>query len=306
MPRDIIIDTDPGIDDAVAILLALGSPELNVLGLVAVAGNLPLAVTEANARRLCALAGRPELPVYAGNAKPLKRELRLAVEAHGEGGLGLLPLPEPTARLRPEPGVDFLVDAVRRAPPQTITWCALGPLTNIAAALLRAPEIAGRLAGLVIMGGASRELGNVTPAAEFNFHVDPHAAAIVFASGAPITLVPLDVTRQLRSSHARVARLRRLGNRAGAAIAQLLRPVPPARHAMTLHDPCVIAWLLMPELFQGRPVNVAVETRGALTLGMSVVDWRGVSGRKPNALVLERVDVPGFYALLADRIARLP
>ncbi|HVC52637.1 MAG TPA: nucleoside hydrolase [Stellaceae bacterium] len=306
MAQDIVIDTDPGIDDAVAILLALGSPELNVLGLVAVAGNAPLAVTEANARRLCELAGRADLPVYLGAAKPLRRVGRTAEHAHGDGGLGLLHLPPPSIGARDEPGVDFLIRMVRQAPPGTVTWCALGPLTNIAAALTRAPDLAGRLAGLVVMGGASLALGNVTPAAEFNFHVDPDAAAIVFDSGAPITVVTLDLTRQLRNTRPRLAAIRGLGNRAGAAVATLLRPVPPARRAMTLHDPCVIAWLVAPQLFRGRRVNVAVETRGALTLGMSVIDWRGVTRRPENALVLETVDAAGFYALLTERLARLP
>ena len=306
MTHRVIIDTDPGIDDAVAILFALGSPELDVTALVAVAGNAPLAIVERNARALAELAQRRDLPVFLGRDRPLRRPLRDAIAAHGEGGLGALQLPEPAALPQLQEGVEFLVGSVRRAPPRTVTWCALGPLTNIAAALTEAPEIAANLANLVIMGGATREPGNVTPAAEFNFYVDPHAAAIVFESGAPITLVPLDVTRQLRTTRPRLARLRGLGNKAGAAVSALLRPVPPARRAMTLHDPCVVAWLLAPELFRGRRVNVAIETESALTLGMSVTDWRGVTGRPANALVLERVDAAEFYALLTERLARLP
>ncbi len=306
MPRDIIIDTDPGIDDAVAILLALASPELNVLGLVAVAGNVSLAVAERNARSIAALAGQPDVPVYAGCAAPLRRALRTAGARHGEGGLGALALPEPAASLRVEDGVDFLIEAVRRAPPQAVTWCALGPLTNIATALERAPDLAARLAGIVVMGGTSSPLGVVNPVAEFNFYTDPDAAAVVFASGAPIALVPLDLTRQVRNTRERVARLRGLGNRAGAAVAELLRPVPPLRRSQVLHDPCVIAYLVAPGLFRGRRVNVAIETAGELTLGMSVIDWRGVSGRAENALVLRTVDAAGFYALLTARLARLP
>jgi purine nucleosidase len=305
MARPVIIDTDPGIDDAVAILLALGSPELDVRALVAVAGNAALPITERNARALLELAERRDLPVLSGRDRPLRQPPRDAIVAHGEGGLGALHLPEPTAPLRPG-GVDFLIRSVREAASGTVTWCALGPLTNIAAAFTEAPDIAANLGELVIMGGATRGPGNMTPAAEFNFHVDPHAAAIVFESGAQITLVPLEVTRQLLNTRLRLARLAALGNRAGQAVSTLLRPVPPSRRPMTLHDPCVTAWLIAPELFRGRRVNVAIETESPLTIGMSVTDWRGVTGRPANALVLERVDASGFYDLLTDRLARLP
>ncbi len=193
MPRRIIIDTDPGIDDAVAILLALASPEIEVLGLVAVAGNLPLAVTERNTRAIVELAGRPEIPVYAGCPRPMGRPLLTAERVHGDTGLGGLALPPPAIAARPEHGVDFLIETLRQAAPGSITLCALGPLTNIAVALVMAPEIAAGIAELVLMGGAARVPGNVTPAAEFNIHVDPYAAALVFDSGLPITMVPLDV-----------------------------------------------------------------------------------------------------------------
>src|SRR6185312_985784 len=181
---------------------------------------------------------------------------------------------------------------------------ALGPLTDIAAAFAEAPDIAANLRELAIMGGATRGPGNITPAAEFNIHVDPHAAATVFASGAPITLVPLEVTRQLVNTRPRLARLRGVATRAGQAVSSLLTPVPPSRRPMTLHDPCVIAWLIAPELFRGRRVNVAIETESALTTGMTVTDWRGVTGRPANALVLEEVDAAGFYDLLTERLAR--
>ena len=177
--RQIIIDTDPGLDDAVAILLALAAAdELEVLGIVAVAGNLPLAQTERNARRVCALAGRPELPVYAGCARPLLHPLVTAEQIHNDPRLDAV-LPEATSPAQSQHGVDFLIETLRSAEPGAITLCALGPLTNIAMACVKAPEIAGRIRELVVMGGACFELGNVTPAAEFNIHVDPHAAAIV-------------------------------------------------------------------------------------------------------------------------------
>jgi purine nucleosidase len=309
MPRPIIIDTDPGIDDAVAILLALASPELDVLSLVAVAGNLPLAATVRNARRIVELAGRTELAVYAGCPRPIgpnRVDGRVdAADAHGDLGLGDLELPEPAVAARPEHGVLHLIDTLRRAEPGSITLCALGPLTNIATALVMAPDVAGAIAALVVMGGGTH--GNVTPAAEFNMHCDPHAAALVFDSGVPITLVPLDVTEGVLSTAGRVARLRRLGTRCGDAVATLIGPRGGlGRPPMAMHDACVICYLLMPELCRWREAHVAVETHSPLTIGMTVIDRRAIPGRSPNARIVEAIDADGFYRLLAERIARLP
>lgn len=313
MIRRIIIDTDPGIDDAVAILLALAAPaELDVLGVVAVAGNLPLAQTERNARRVCELAGRADIPVYAGCARPLLRPLATAENIHGETARDRLLLPEPTMTLQPQHGVDFLVETLRREEEDPITVCALGPLTNIAMALVKAPEIAERMGELVVMGGACFELGNVTPAAEFNIHVDPQAAAIVLDSGIPITMMPLDVTHRVLTTPKRLAALRGLGNRCGSAAAALLATFERKRRAgfgsrgRALHDPCVIAYLLRPALFGGCEVNVAIETQSSLTLGMTVVDWWGVTGRSANARLMNTVNASGFYDLMTERLARLP
>jgi purine nucleosidase len=313
MRRAIIIDTDPGLDDAVAILLALAAAdELEVLGLVAVAGNLPLAQTERNARRVCELAGRSDIPVYAGCARPLLRPLATAEAVHAETDRDHLLLPEPTMPLQARHGVDFLIERLRPAQPGEITICALGPLTNIAVALVQAPEITVGIRELVVMGGACFELGNVTPAAEFNIHVDPHAAAVVLDSGIPITIIPLDVTHQLLTNPLRLEALRGLGNRCGEAIAALLAAFEKNRRpefgsrAMALHDPSVIAYLLRPDLYDGREVNVAVETQSPLTMGMTVVDWCGVTGRKPNVQFMNTVDADGFYDLLTERLARLP
>ena len=223
MPRQIIIDTDPGLDDAVAILLALASPEeLEVLGIVAVAGNLPLAVTERNARRVLELAGHRDVPVFAGCARPMFRPLATKEGLHGETERDRLSLPEPAMALAAQHGVDFLVDTLRAAEPGAITVCALGPLTNIAMALVKAPDMAGKIGELVLMGGAVKELGNVTPTAEFNIHADPHAAACL---------------RQRRPDHDDAARrhlsgaqhaaaraaLRGIGNRCGPVVAGLLQ-----------------------------------------------------------------------------------
>ena len=313
MPRRIIIDTDPGIDDAVAILLALATPEeLEVLGIVAVAGNLPLVQTERNARRVCELAGRAAVPVYAGCERPILRPLATAEHIHRETARDRLLLPEPTIALQAQHGVDFFVETLRAAEAGTITVCALGPLTNIAMALVKAPEITGRIGELVVMGGACFKLGNVTPTAEFNIHVDPHAAAAVFESGIPITMLPLDVTHQLLTTGPRLAALRALGNRCGQAVAALLASFERNRRAKfgtratALHDPSVIAYLLSPTLFQGREVNVAVETQSSLTMGMTVVDWWGVTGRKPNVRMMNTVDADGFFDLLTEKLARLP
>ncbi|MSU92268.1 nucleoside hydrolase [Rhodobacteraceae bacterium 2CG4] len=309
--RKIIIDTDPGQDDAVAILLALASPELEVLGITAVAGNVPLHLTQANARKICELAGRPDLPVFAGAVRPLVRDLVTAEYVHGKSGLDGPDLPEPTMPLQPRHGVDFIVETMR-ATPAGVTLCALGPLTNIALAINRAPDILPRIERIVAMGGGFFEGGNTTPAAEFNIYVDPHAADVVFRCGRPITLLPLDLTHQCLTTRARVERIRAIGSPVGTATAALLdffERFDEAKYGTDggpLHDPNVIAWLLKPELYGGREVNLAVETGSELTMGMTVVDWWGVTGRAPNVLYLREVDADGFYDLLVARLARLP
>ena len=311
--RRVIIDADPGLDDAVAILLAFtAAEELDVRGIVAVAGNLPLPQTARNARRVCELAARTDIPVFAGCARPMLRPLATAEHIHGETAREGLLLPEPKMALQTLHGVDFLIETLSIAETGTITVCALGPLTNIAMALVKAPEVAGKIGELVIMGGACFELGNVTPAAEFNIHVDPHAAAIVLDSGIPITMMPLDVTHQLLTTAPRLAALRALNNRCGRAVAALLASFERRRRAKfgtratVLHDPSVIAYLLNPTLFQGREVNVAIETESSLTIGMTVVDWWGVTGRPVNVRFMTTVDSNGFYSLLSDRLAHLP
>jgi len=297
----------------VAIMLAFAaSEELEVLGLVAVAGNLPLPQTERNARRICELVERRDVPVYAGCARPLLRALATAEQVHAETDRERLLLPEPTMLLQAQHGVDFLIETLRAAAADTITLCALGPLTNLSIALLKAPEIADKIRELVIMGGACFELGNVTPAAEFNIHLDPYAAAIVLDSGVPITMIPLDVTHHLLSTPERLAALRALGNRCGSAVADLLTAFERNRSgkfgalAMALHDPAVIGYLLRPELYDGRHVNVAIETQSPLTIGMTVVDWWDVTGKAPNVRFMNAVDAKGFYDLLTEKLARLP
>ncbi len=294
--RRVIIDTDPGKDDAVAILLALASPELEVMALVAVAGNVPLNRTAGNASRLVRLAGR-ETPVFAGCAGPLKRVLVDAAEVHGATGLAGLDLTDGAA-VQARHGVDYLIDTLRAEPSGSVTLCLLGPATNLAVALIKAPDIAGRIAEVVWMAGAGRAGGNVTPVAEYNVYADPDAAEIVLGAGMPLTLVPLDLTHQIRLTPERLGRLRAIPSVAARAVVALFETDrdPP------LHDPCVIAHLLRP-LFTGARVNVQVETASALTLGMTVADVRGVTGRAPNAVWLDRGDAAGFFALLEERLA---
>ncbi|TGD45257.1 nucleoside hydrolase [Pseudotabrizicola sediminis] len=310
-PRKIIIDTDPGQDDAVAIMLALASPEVEVLGVVAVAGNVPLALTTRNALIVCELSGKPETRVFAGCDRPMLRPLVTAEAVHGVTGLDGPVLPEPTMALQTQHGVDFIIETLRREPSQTVTLCALGPLTNIATALQRAPDIIPRIQQIVLMGGAYFELGNVTPVAEFNIYVDPQAADIVFKSGISIVVMPLDVTHKALTSPQRIAAFRDLKTEPGRLVAawtdffERFDKQKYGSEGAPLHDPCVIAWLIRPELFQGRVINVEIETQSDLTLGMTVADWWRVTNRPANALFINALDADGFYALLTERIGRL-
>ncbi len=305
--RRIIIDTDPGLDDALAILLALASPELEVLGLTTVAGNVPLAGTAANALRLCELGRRTDIPVFAGCDRPLRRKPTTTLR-HGETGLDGANLPPPAMALREGHAVTWLIDRVMGAAPATITLCALAPLTNVATALAEEPRLAKRLAGIVIMGGAGDGGGNVTPEAEFNIHVDPHAAEIVFASGADLTLVPLDLSRQVLVNEARIARIRAIGSnvaRAAAGMLEYYNSKAELAAGSPLHDPCVIAHLLDPTLFSGPVVNVAVEVADGPRLGVTAIDWDGRSGRPANARILNAADPDRFFDLLIARLASI-
>ncbi|MDY6961240.1 MAG: nucleoside hydrolase [Pseudomonadota bacterium] len=310
--RKIIIDTDPGQDDAAAIMMAFASPdEIEVLGLTAVAGNVPLSFTSRNVRIVCELCGRSDAAVYEGAERPLVRKPVTAEHVHGRTGLDGAELPEPVMAVRPQSAVDFIVETIMREPAGAITLCTLGPLTNVALALRKEPAIAGRVRELVMMGGGFFEGGNITPAAEFNVYVDPDAAAAVFASGMPIVMMPLDVTHQLLTRKDRVAKLAALGTRPAQVLVDWLAfferfdEEKYGSDGGPLHDPTVIAYLLRPELFSGRHCNVEIETQSELTVGMTVVDWWRVSGRKPNAMVMRNVDADGFFDLLTERVGRL-
>jgi purine nucleosidase len=311
--RPIIIDTDPGQDDAVAILFALGaSDRLDVRAITAVAGNVPLSLTAKNARLVLGWANRTDIPVYAGCPRPLVREPVTAEEVHGETGLDGAPLEEPQVELANGHAVDFLIKTLANAWPANVTLCLLGPMTNLAAALIQVPEIRHGIKEIVLMGGGSSVRGNVTPAAEFNIYADPEAAAVVFGSGIPIVVLPLDVTHQVLSTKERLTRIENLSNRAGKLIAAILRSHSQGEAELLgadggpLHDPTVIGYLLQPSLFAGQLVNVTVETRGEFTVGETVVDWRGASRRPANALWLNQIDSDGFYELLTETVRRLP
>ena len=303
----VVIDTDPGQDDALAILLALASPELGVLALHAVAGNVPVAQAAVNAGRVCRLAGRG-VPVRAGAAAPLVFPLETAEFVCGPDGLAGHDLPPPLAPLAGGHAAVALA-ALLRAAPAPVTLLMLGPLTNLALALRLDPGIAGQVARVVVMGG-SRDLGNMTPAAEFNAYVDPHAAAVVLDAGWPVTLIGLHVTQQAVASEADIAALAAMGTATGRAVhGWLTRPRPGGLgggggHPM--HDPLVVAWLLWPELFTGRDCRVEVECGPGTLRGRTTVDWRGRTGLAPNAHVLGAVDAPAVFARTLERLRSLP
>jgi purine nucleosidase len=313
LPRKIIIDTDPGQDDAVAILTALASPEeIEVLGIVAVAGNVGLKQNALNALKVVELSGRTEIPVYAGCEHPLRRPLVTAEHVHGKTGLDGPDLPDPQIRLEEKHGVDFLIETLRGHEPKTVTLCTLGPLTNVAMALIKAPDIAARIGEIVMMGGAYFEVGNITPTAEFNIFVDPEAADVVLRSGVPSTQASLDLTHQALTTKERLDAFAGLGNRTGEAVAEMLGFSERfdlekyGGKGAPLHDPCVIAFLLKPGLFEGRQINVSIETKGEFTQGMTVADYWRITDRPRNVHFLRHIDADGFYTLLTERLARLP
>jgi len=311
-PLPIILDTDPGQDDAVALLLALAAPDqLDLRAVTTIYGNVPLALTQRNARALVELAGRHDVPVFAGCERPLLRPLRTAEFIVGPTGLDGAGLPEPTLPLGERHAADALIALLMAAPEDGITLCPVGPMTNVATALAKEPRIVEGISRIVMMGGCMG-IGNVSPVSEFNFHCDPHAAAMVFACGAPIVMFGLDATHQVISTRARIEAFAAMGTRTGRAVAGMLgretkRNLARFHHqGAPLHDPCVIAYLLWPELFHGKPCHVAIETGSELTQGQSVVDWWGVTGKPPNATVIDRVDAEGLFERMTAAIARLP
>ncbi len=309
--RSIIIDCDPGQDDAVALFLAMSSPgELELLGITTVAGNVPLELTQRNARMMCDIAGRRDTRVFAGCDKPMRRDAITAEYIHGNTGIDGVDVFEPETPLEEQHAVEFIIETLLAADPESITLVPTGPLSNIGTAIEREPSILGHVKELVIMGGAMREGGNRSPSAEFNVLADPEAADVVFNCGRPITSMGLDVTHQVLSTRERVARLRGLGNPVADATAGMLSffhrydTKKYGSEGAPLHDPCTVAWLLEPSLFKTRRCNVSVETQSELTLGHTAVDFWHVTERPHNVDWAWEVDADGFYDLLNDRLAR--
>jgi purine nucleosidase len=309
---DLIIDTDPGADDVVALLLALASPqELNVLALTTVAGNVRLDKTSRNARLAREWAGREEVPVYAGAPKPLIRTPIYADNIHGKEGMAGVTVYEPQKGLANGNAVDYLIDTLKTARPHSITIAMLGPQTNLALALIQAPEIVEGIKEVVIMGGAHFNGGNITPVAEFNLFADPQAAEVVLKSGVKLTYLPLDVTHKILTSDARLKQIAALNNEAGKRVGDILNEYIKAdmEHygipGGPVHDATVIAYLLKPELFSGRSVNVVIDSREGPTFGQTIVDWYDGLKAPKNAVWIESGDAQGFFDLLTQRLARL-
>lgn len=293
------------------LLLALASPdELDILGVTAVAGNVPLALTQRNARLICELAGRDDVKVYAGCPRPMVRELITAESVHGNSGIDGMEIRDPRVPLQRQHAVDFIVAALLDSADDSITLVPTGPLTNVAMAMVKEPSILPRIREIVLMGGAMREGGNTTPSAEFNILVDPHAAHVVFQCGRPIVAMGLDVTHQVLATPERVERIRALDHevaRAACGMLSYFNRFDTSKYGVKgapLHDPCTIAYLLEPGMFRARACNVAVEIHSELTMGHTAVDFWNVSGRAENARWVHAVDSDAFYGLLTERLAR--
>ncbi len=307
-PLPIIIDCDPGQDDAMMLFLALNAPELDIRGIVAVAGNVPLDKTRRNLAMVVEIAGRSDIPLYSGCVRPMMRDLVTAEYVHGKTGINGIDVFEPAIGMQEKHGVEFIIESLRAASQQT-TIVATGPLTNIAMALVKAPDIAGKISQIAIMGGASFEAGNVTPSAEFNIYVDPHACDVVLRCGRPLIFFGLDVTHKVMTTPARVDDVRRIDNKVARAAAGMLEffgkhdSAKYQSQGAPLHDPCTIAWLLEPDLFKLKPCHVAVETGSELTLGHTAVDFWGVTRKQANTMWAYDVDADGFFSLLNERLA---
>lgn len=307
--RPLIIDCDPGVDDAIALFLAFASADaLDVRALTTVAGNVGGALTARNARLVREIAGRTATPVYAGCDRPMVRAPVDAGHFHGESGLGVLKVFEPKAPAEATHAVPYLVEALMAAPANTVTLAVTGPMTNVAMAFVLEPRLAERVAEIVVMGGARAEGGNITASAEYNIYADPHAAQVVFSSGAPITVFGLDATHQVRSTPERIDAIRAIGTPQAKASADLLefsasveRNIPGVTGA-PLHDPCTIAYLLAPQLFSFLPCAVRVETNEGVALGHTAVEFRDAAATRTRWATW--ADGEGVFNLLIDGLSR--
>ena len=303
----LIIDCDPGVDDAVALMLAFGSPGLDLLAVTTVGGNVPLAKTTRNARMLRQIAGREDVPVHAGADRPLRRKPAGAGAFHGEEGLGFMDPFTPKKVVADGHGVDALINAVMAREPGTVALAVLGPMTNLALALRREPTIARRLGPVAVMGGARSEGGNITPSAEFNVWADPEAADEVMRSGCAITMFGLDATHQVRATEARIAAIAAIASpRADTAAAMMQFSQQVERKivgwdAPPVHDVCPVAWLLKPDLFELKPCKIAVEFQSELTRGHTSVEFRVDPETAPHRWAV-RSDADGVFALITEAV----
>lgn len=304
----IILDVDPGHDDAIAILMATASPAIELLAVTCVAGNAPLANTQENARKILTLAGMTDVPVAAGLDRPLLRPLVTAPQVHGQTGLDGPAIPAPAVELDPRHAVDLIVEIVMAAA-RPVTLVPVGPLSNIAMALRREPRLTERVARIILMGGAIGQ-GNTTSSAEFNIYVDPDAASIVFSAGIPLTMVGLDVTHKALVGPDEQEQIRALGTPVARTVADLLDFF--GRHhrerygweGSPLHDPCCVAEVIRPGLIATKPMYVQIETASPLTRGRTACDISGRTGQVPNADVGVDIDRDAFISILMDCLAR--
>lgn len=309
--QSLIIDCDPGVDDAVALFLAFAAPELEVLAVTTVGGNVPGALTQRNARMVRQIAGREDVPVFGGAERPLKRPPAGAGAFHGPEGLGDLEPFEPTGIVGDGPAANAIVDLVMRRPEGSVAVAVLGPMTNLALALRRERRVAERLGPVVVMGGARSEGGNITPSAEFNIWADPDAAAVVFGSGCRVVGFGLDATHQVRVTEDRIAAVEAIDSGAARAMASMLRfsqrvereivGWPTFDWGAPLHDPCPIAWLIRPELFETRPCRVEVETASDLTRGHTAVEFR-VDPATARHRWATTADAQGVFDLIVETL----
>ena len=313
MPKKIILDCDPGHDDAVAIMLAAASKEIELLGITCVGGNVGLDNTVNNALKVCTLIERTDLKVFSGAKKPIHYDLFTAEYVHGKTGLDKKGDPivvSSNYKVQEQDAIDFIIETCKSSNDQ-IYLCPTGPLTNIAQSLQKDPSIKEKIKEIVLMGGAALCLGNITPAAEFNIYVDPHAANIVFNAGIPTTMMGLDVTHKVNVNHKIINFIKSNNNKTSIFFADLMEFYSRFHRELyetgdcPLHDPCVIAYLINDRLFESKMAHVEVEENSELTRGETVVDWLGVKKLKPNCKVVIEADSQTFFNILKKELAKL-
>ena len=313
MIKKIILDCDPGHDDAVAIMLAAAHDSIDILGITCVAGNSTLLNTKNNALKICSLIGRTDIPIYAGAEKPLKYDLVTASHVHGKSGLdtdGEKIYTDPNYQIQKMHAVEFIIKTCHEQD-EPIYLCPVGPLTNIALALEKDPTIKSKIKEIIFMGGAAMCLGNITPSAEFNIYVDPHAANIVLNSGVKTIMFGLDVTHKVNVNDTIINDIKNNNNKSSILFADLMNFYSKTHREVfeidesPLHDPCVIAYLIDNKIFDGKFINIQVEEDSFLTRGETVADWMGVTGRKANCHVMINADHKTFFSILKKELQKL-